>query len=121
MSEPDAFLGGRLRLHQPPRGAHRAGTDGVLLARLLAPAPGEKLCDLGSGPGIVGLACTILNPGLSVTLVERDFALAELARANAALHVVGDGVAVPVVRWLAERLLTPLAEAAEATDSEAAA
>jgi DNA (cytosine-5)-methyltransferase 1 len=43
------------------------------------------------------------------------------ARATAALHVVGDGVAVPVVRWLAERLLTPLAEAREATDSEAAA
>ena len=93
MSEPDAFLGGRLRLHQPPRGAHRAGTDGVLLARLLAPAPGEKLCDLGSGSGIVGLACAILNPGLSVTLVERDFALAELARANAALN----GVAAEVI------------------------
>jgi len=30
------------------------------------------------------------------------------ARANAALHVAGDGVAVPVVRWLAERVLAPL-------------
>ena len=29
-------------------------------------------------------------------------------RTNAALHVVGDGVAVPVVRWLAEHLLEPL-------------
>jgi DNA (cytosine-5)-methyltransferase 1 len=28
--------------------------------------------------------------------------------ATAALHVVGDGVAVPVVRWLAEHLLEPL-------------
>jgi len=56
---PDALLGGRLHLHQPPRGAHRAGTDGVLLAHLLAPAPGERLCDVGSGPGIVGLACAL--------------------------------------------------------------
>jgi DNA (cytosine-5)-methyltransferase 1 len=33
-------------------------------------------------------------------------------RATAALHVVGDGVAVPVVRWLAEHLLEPLARPA---------
>jgi DNA (cytosine-5)-methyltransferase 1 len=30
------------------------------------------------------------------------------ARATAAWRVVGDGVAVPVVRWLAEQLLEPL-------------
>lgn len=29
--------------------------------------------------------------------------------ATAGLHVIGDGVAAPVVRWLAEQLLTPLA------------
>jgi len=29
-------------------------------------------------------------------------------RATAALHLAGDGVCVPVVRWLADRLLTPL-------------
>jgi DNA (cytosine-5)-methyltransferase 1 len=28
--------------------------------------------------------------------------------ATAGLHVIGDGVAAPVVRWLSERLLTPL-------------
>ena len=32
------------------------------------------------------------------------------ASANAALHLVGDGVAVPVVRWLSEHVLTPLAQ-----------
>ena len=30
------------------------------------------------------------------------------ATATAALHVAGDGVAVPVVRWLASELLEPL-------------
>ena len=31
--------------------------------------------------------------------------------ATSALHVVGDGVAVPVVRWLAAHLLEPLVAA----------
>ena len=33
------------------------------------------------------------------------------AATTAALHLVGDGVAVPVVRWLSEHLLRPLATA----------
>ena len=36
------------------------------------------------------------------------------ARATEALHLIGDGVAPPVVRFLSENLLLPLAEAAEA-------
>jgi tRNA1(Val) A37 N6-methylase TrmN6 len=85
-AEPDAFLGGLLRLRQPPRGAHRAGTDAVLLARLLVPAAHERLCDAGAGTGAVGLGCAVLSPGLEVTLVERQPDLAERARANAALN-----------------------------------
>jgi len=34
---------------------------------------------------------------------------------TAGLHVIGDGVAAPVVRWLSERLLTPLALRKSAT------
>ena len=41
------------------------------------------------------------------------------ARRNEAYHLVGDGVVAPVVRFLSERLLLPLAEAAE-SDSEPA-
>ncbi|WP_238183463.1 tRNA1(Val) (adenine(37)-N6)-methyltransferase [Methylobacterium trifolii] len=91
--EPDGFLGGRLRLIQPPRGAHRAGTDAVLLARLVAPEAGMVVCDVGAGTGAVGLACARLAPGCSVVLVERDAALAAMARANAALNGL-DGVTV---------------------------
>ncbi len=40
---------------------------------------------------------------------------------TAGLHVIGDGVAVPVVAWLADHLLTPLARAARATAGTAAA
>lgn len=86
--EPDAFLGGRLRLLQPSRGAHRAGTDAVLLARLLVPAAGDRLCDAGASTGAVGLGCAALVPGLRPTLVERDHDAAELARANAVLNTI---------------------------------
>jgi tRNA1(Val) A37 N6-methylase TrmN6 len=90
--EPDAFLGGLLRLHQPPRGAHRAGTDAVLLARLLVPGVDERVFDIGAGTGAVGLACAALVPGLRPTLVERDPALAERARANAHLNGIDASV-----------------------------
>lgn len=38
--------------------------------------------------------------------------------ATAALHVAGDGVAVPVVRWLSEQLLEPLLHTSEALAAE---
>ncbi|MBE7202461.1 MAG: methyltransferase [Parafilimonas terrae] len=101
---PDAFLGGLLRLHQPPRGAHRAGTDAVLLARLLIPAPEDRLCDVGAGTGAVGLACAALVPGLRPTLIERDPGLAETARTNAALNGIdAEIIAADVLASAAER------------------
>ncbi|MCJ2052236.1 tRNA1(Val) (adenine(37)-N6)-methyltransferase [Methylobacterium sp. J-070] len=102
--EADAFLGGLLRLHQPQRGAHRAGTDAVLLARLLMPAVDDRLCDVGAATGAVGLGCAALVPGLRPTLVERDPGLAEMARANAALNGIdGSVIEVDVLASAAER------------------
>ena len=37
--------------------------------------------------------------------------------ANAGLHLLGDGVAVPAVRWLAENLLEPLLAAPARADA----
>ncbi|KAB7785089.1 tRNA1(Val) (adenine(37)-N6)-methyltransferase [Methylorubrum populi] len=93
-AEPDAFLGGRLRLRQPPRGAHRAGTDAVLLARLLVPAPGATLYDLGASTGAVGLAAARMSEACRVVLVERDPDLAALARENASANGLAERVAV---------------------------
>lgn len=84
--EPDSLFDGRLRLFQPDRGAHRAGSDAVLLARLFDPEPGARLCDLGAGSGAVGLAYGL--GGAQVTLVEREPEMAALARRNAALNRV---------------------------------
>ena len=41
--------------------------------------------------------------------------------ATSALHVAGDGVAVPVVRWLAQELLAPLLDATPKPEALAAA
>lgn len=91
---PDLLLGGRLRLHQPPRGAHRAGTDAVLLGHLIAPDRDATVCDVGAGTGAVGLIAAVRAPGCRIVLVERDPVLAGLAQANAALNGLADQVAV---------------------------
>ncbi|GJE54011.1 MULTISPECIES: tRNA1(Val) (adenine(37)-N6)-methyltransferase [Methylobacterium] len=93
-AEPDLWLGGRLRLRQQPRGGHRAGTDAVLLARLFEPGPDDVVCDLGAGTGAIGLAYASLYPSCRVVLVERDDAVAELARENVRANGFADRVEV---------------------------
>lgn len=89
----DAFLNARLRLAQPRKG-HRAGTDAVLLA---AAAP-TNFCglaiDVGAGVGAAGLALATLHPSARVGLVEKDPALAALARENCAQGGLADRVTV---------------------------
>jgi len=91
---PDAWLGDSLRLRQPGRGAHRAGTDAVLLASLVRPEPGLTICDVGAATGAVGLAVALRAPDCRVVLVERDPDLASLARGNAALNGLEDRTVV---------------------------
>ena len=87
----DAVLGGRLRLRQPRRG-HRVGHDAILLAAATGGSAGEHAVDLGAGVGGAGLALAARVPGLNVTLVEIDKALAELAAGNARLNAMDDRV-----------------------------
>jgi tRNA1(Val) A37 N6-methylase TrmN6 len=77
----DAVLGGRLRLTQQRRG-HRVGHDAILLAAATGARAGDKVFDLGSGVGAAGLALAVRVPGVAVTLVEIDPALAALAAEN---------------------------------------
>lgn len=78
----DAVLGGRLRLLQPRTG-HRFGHDALLLAAAVHASVGEHAIELGSGVGAAGLALAIRIAGLSVSLVEIDASLVELAQENA--------------------------------------
>jgi len=83
----DAFLGGRVRVLQPKTG-YRAGLDAVLLAAS-APFDATRACrvlDVGAGVGTVGLCLAARCPLATVTLLEREPALVELARRNVALN-----------------------------------
>ena len=81
----DAFLGGRLRLYQPLSG-HRAGHDAMLLAAATPGRPGDRIVDFGAGVGAAGLAVATRIDDIDLVLIERDEALADLARRNALLN-----------------------------------
>lgn len=79
---PDAFLGGRLRVHQP-EGGFRAGIDTVLLAAAVPAGAGERALELGAGAGIASLCLAVRVPGVVIRGIEREPALVALATANA--------------------------------------
>jgi tRNA1(Val) A37 N6-methylase TrmN6 len=85
----DAVLDGRLVLRQKRRG-HRVGHDAILLAAATGAAAGEHAVDLGAGIGAAGLALAARVPGLALTLVEIDPALAALAAQNIARNGLGN-------------------------------
>jgi tRNA1(Val) A37 N6-methylase TrmN6 len=89
----DRLLGGRVRLRQMPDGL-RAGHDAVLLAAAVPARPGERVLELGCGSGAAFLALLARVPGISVIAVEREPALAALARQNAMVNGVADCVTV---------------------------
>ncbi|WP_300012704.1 methyltransferase [uncultured Roseobacter sp.] len=94
----DAFLGGRLHLHQP-RSGYRAGVDPVLLAASVPAQSGQTVLDLGCGVGAAALCLAARVPGLKLTGVEMQSEYAALARRNGgdALEViVADITALPL-------------------------
>lgn len=78
----DAFLGGRLTVSQPRHG-FRAGLDAVLLGAAVA-ARSRSVLDLGAGAGTAALVALAYDSDAFATLVERDAAMAALARQNIA-------------------------------------
>src|SRR5258708_35890150 len=83
----DRLLGGRVRLLQPRRG-YRVAVDAVLLAAAVDASTGQRVLDLGSGVGAVGLCLAARVPGTTVTGVELQPELTFLARRNAGLNNV---------------------------------
>ena len=102
LTTQDGFLGGQLRISQPKDG-FRSGHDAVLLAASLSPAmPVEKLCELGSGAGVVSLCAAARLPQLEVTGIEIDEAQLALARDNAEQNGLAERV-----RFIAGDLTAP--------------
>lgn len=81
----NALLGGRVRLRQPARG-YRAGMDAALLAAAAGAQPDERVIEAGCGAGAVLMQMAARAPGVRLTGVERDPAMAALARENATLN-----------------------------------
>lgn len=90
-SQSDAILGGRVRLLQSARG-YRAGMDAALLAAACDARPGDRVLDLGCGPGAVMLAAAVRRPQARFTGIEADPEALALARANIDLNDLSDRV-----------------------------
>lgn len=91
----DAFLGGLLHIQQP-RKAYRAGIDAVLLAAAvpISNGGGMRVLDAGAGVGVVGLCVARCIANVTVTLVEIERSLADIARSNICRNGLGDRVNV---------------------------
>ena len=81
----NALLGGRVRLRQPAKG-YRAGMDAALLAAAVAAGPGQRVIEAGCGVGAVLMQIAARCPEAALTGLERDPAMAALARENAGLN-----------------------------------
>lgn len=78
----DTFLAGRVRAFQPKSG-FRAGVDTVVLAAAVTAEPGQRILELGCGPGIASLCLASRVPQLTIHGLEPQKSSIELARANA--------------------------------------
>lgn len=78
----DRLLGGRVLLTQPVDG-YRAAIDPVMLAAAVPAEAGDRVLDLGCGVGAAALCLLARLPGLALTGLEIQSALAALARVNA--------------------------------------
>ncbi len=79
------LLGGRVAYAQPATG-YRTGIEPVLLAASVPARRGERVVEAGTGAGAGLLALAARVPELELTGIERDPALAALARANLAAN-----------------------------------
>ena len=84
----ETFLDGRVKVQQPERG-FRSGLDAVMLAAAVPAKAGDSALELGSGAGTVSLCLMARVEGLTLTGVEIDPGLVDLAQANAAANGAG--------------------------------
>ena len=77
----DTFFNGRIKVFQHREG-YRFSIDAVLLAAFSAPEAKDRIVDLGTGCGIIPLILGLRHPAVSITGIEVQTELAELAAQN---------------------------------------
>jgi tRNA1Val (adenine37-N6)-methyltransferase len=88
----EIFESNDLTVYQPARG-HRYGAESVALMRFVRAEPGLAFCELGAGCGLISLViATELSPA-SVTAVEIQKTLHEIALYNISENELDDIVA----------------------------
>ena len=103
----DGFLNHQLRIAQPVRG-WRAGLDAVLLASAVAARPRDMVCEFGTGSGAAAL-CAVWRTRAQLVGVEKNAALADLARANAERNQLAARVEIRTLDIAARDFLAALA------------
>ncbi len=104
MTDEDTLMGGRVRILQGQDG-YRAAIDPVLLAASIPATEGQRVLELGSGGGAASLCLAARVPGVTITGLEKQTDLVDLAGQSADLSQLGDRV-----HFLAGDLLSPPAE-----------
>ena len=89
----EALFDGQLTCCQH-RSGYRFTQDPVLLAHFFTPLPYENIIDLGTGCGIIPLILAYRWSGLSITGLEIQPALAELARQNVDANCFPDRIKI---------------------------
>ena len=89
----DTFFNGRIQVQQN-RVGYRFSIDAVLLAYQAAPRSGDKIIDLGAGCGIISLIMAYRRPDITITAVEVQEELTQLAISNVRNNHLQDRITV---------------------------
>ena len=85
----NCLLGGKVRLLQMQNG-YRTAIDSIFLAAAVPAKAGETVLDLGCGVGAVSFCLHARIPGLTITGLDFQKPLIDLARRNSMLNNCGD-------------------------------
>ena len=85
MQRIDDLQRGGLRIIQDDKG-FRFGTDAVLLADFAAIKPGERVCDMGTGTGVLPLLLSARAEGTTFDAFEVQRDVADMAQRSVALN-----------------------------------